>query len=162
MATHTIVLDPLSLSSITQAARRVREIRIEVERKRKEYVERIALLGVETAKAAFGNGVSVQAIPFANGFKVAANGEAVAFLEFGAGTATDSGNMFASQMPFEVSEGSWSRSPEGSGQFASLGKWEFPKGSGNWMEYVAPRGGMQKAYEAIVRDAHKIAREVFK
>ena len=134
----------------------------EFEKKCQEFMARISKLGVSTAQEAFGSSISVNAQPIKNGFKIVASGEAIGFLEFGAGTMTNSTDMFAGQVTYDVSPGSWSRSPMGSGEFERTGRWEFPPGSGRYLEFVEPRAGMQKAYEAIIRDARSIAKEEFK
>lgn len=127
------------------------------------FLRRLAERGSEVATQAFGRHVTVTATEVsANVWKITASGEAIGFLEFGAGTMTDGSDPFASQVSYDVSPGSWSRSPEGSGEFEKYGRWEFPPGSGKYMTYVAPRHGMQRAYETIIAEVDSIAREVFR
>lgn len=83
-----------------------------------------------------------------NGFALVASGEDVAFLEFGAGFGTKR-DVFADEMPFDVSPGSWSEShehPEGARYFARDFYWYYNKEPVNSID---PTRGMQEALNHI-------------
>ena len=156
MAKHTITINPLDPSSVRRAQVQLEKIMQDFQKKCAQFMQEVANLGVGTAKDAFGSSVKVEAIPMRNGFKIVASGENIGFLEFGAGTMTNA-DMFAQEVSYEVSPGSWSRT-EGSGEFARTGKWHF---GGKEYEYVMPRHGMANAYESISLQAADIAKKVF-
>ena len=112
------------------------------------FMERLCELGQNAAQTAFGGSVSVTWARAGKGYEISANGQSVAFLEFGAGVDTDTGHIFADDVSFTVAPGSWSQSEFGSGQF-------IPGQHESWMfggtEYtgVAPRRGMWECYKAI-------------
>lgn len=157
MAHHVITFDPLNPRSIEHAQRSYDRVAQEFSEKVSVFLKRIADLAADTASEAFGNGVTVDVLPIENGYAITASGEAVSFLEFGAGAMTNSADMFADIVSYEVSPGSWSRT-EGSGQYERDGYWYF---GGVRYSYIMPRGGMQKAYEAVQTKCFEIAREVF-
>ena len=163
MATHIeyVELDPFDITSIIEAQRRLHGALEDFDEKVDEFIQRLAEIGQRAAQGAYGNAVDVELTPTDGGVILSASGKAVVFFEFGAGTRVSTGNRFAGKMPFEVSSGSYSRSPEGSGEFAAKGKWEFPPGSGIMHEYVEPRNGMEKAYEAMLLDIQTVIRAVF-
>ena len=161
MRHKTIPLDPLDVTSIIRAQRELHAEMEDFDKKVEEFIQRLAEIGQRAAQGAYGSAISVTTQKTADGVALIASGEAVVFFEFGAGSRVDTGNRFAKDMPFEVSSGSWSRSDEGSGQFAAKGEWEFPPGSGMIWEYIQPRNGMEKAYEAMIRDIETLARAVF-
>ena len=114
-------------------------------------------VGKPAAEGAYGVGavqVWIEQIP--RGWKLVANGDAVGFLEFGAGTQADTGHHFAKNAPFEVKPGSWSK--DHSKQFYKYGEWKF---GGVTYRYIQPRRGLYKAYTAMLNDMRKIAIEVF-
>ena len=127
-------------------------------------MERLAEIGRDAAQGAYGNGgaVSVTVEPIDNGFCIRADGNAVAFLEFGAGDTVNSGNRYAEQMPFEVSSGSYSRQNLDRwgrpGMYARYGYWIF---GGTKYTEVQPRNGMEHAYEEIMSNVQTVAKEVF-
>lgn len=105
-----------------------------VEQRVKPIMERLCSEIRDMAAVEYGAAVSVTYEPTAPSagdalaYRIIANGEAVVFLEFGAGVDTDSGHEYAgaltSQTGINVTPGSYS-STEGSGQFAQYGWWKF-------------------------------------
>ena len=124
----------------------------------KEFTHALAEIGRQAADGAFGGeAVHVDIQEIQGGYVVSANGEQIVFLEFGAGTMVDEADKYAATMPFPVESGSWSRT-EGTGEFARTNKWHY---MGVEFEYIMPRNGMQRAYEAIMQAIEAEARRVF-
>ena len=132
-----------------------------IREKLNEFTERItAEVGKPAAEGAYGtSAVQLWLEKIPRGFKLVANGEAVGFLEFGAGTMADKNHPFADEAPFEVAPGSWSQS-YGSGQFIPYRheSWVF---GGRVYRYVIPRRGLYEAHKAMQNDIIRVAKEVF-
>lgn len=156
MATTYVDLDPFNSFSVMRANRILRERSRKFEENVTKFLERLAEIGKEAAQSAYGGAISVTVEPIENGMAIIADGDAIAFLEFGAGDATNSGNRYASMMPFEVVPGSWSK--EHAQQYVKLGYWIF---GGVKYTAIQPRNGMEHAYEAVIENIHSTAREVF-
>ena len=137
------------------------KVRKYLREKSNEFVERLTSeVGKKAAESAYGNApiqLWLEKIP--RGWRLVANGEAVGFLEFGAGTMSDRQHPFAKNAPFPVQPGSWSQI-HGDKQFVP-GLYEYWYFGGQKFEYVAPRRGMLAAYNAMQRDIVKVAKEVF-
>ena len=122
-----------------------------------EFLAEIAALGQETAQNGYGGeAVTVVAEPIDNGYAIIASGEAVAFLEFGAGDTVSAGNIFANQMGFLVASGSWSA--EHAHQYELTGRWVF---GGVVYTQVTPRNAMWVAHDTILEEWRNIAERVF-
>lgn len=158
MSKHIIRLNPFDSESISSAISEIERIQKDFEKKCNEFMDRIANIGVAMAQSAFGSSVIVEAVPIKNGFRIVASGETIGFLEFGAGSAT-SPDIFEQEVSYEVAPGSYSKSADGSGEYAATGKWHF---GGVEYQFVAPSHGMYQAYEEIIRCAEQEARSVFK
>ena len=164
MATHVIEVDPLNPISVIKAYFEMCSITNEFNNKVSEVLKRIADIGANAARGAYGgNAVSVYVTQDGKGYTIHADGKAVVFLEFGAGDTVNVSNMFKgeveSQGHFEISSGSWSRSDESeTHEYRDTGKWHF---GGREYSYIEPRNGLQKAYDAIIQDIRKVAREVY-
>lgn len=98
--------------------------------------------------------ITVEKIP--KGYKLVANGEAVGFLEFGAGVLADTGHHFAKNAPFDVYPGSWSK--DHAKQFYMNQEWTYGRVT---TDRVAPRRGLYKAYRQMYITMEQVAREVF-
>lgn len=124
------------------------------------FLERLCEVGQNAAQSAFGGGGSViVAWSKANdGYVITANGQAVMFLEFGAGIYTDETHEFASQMPFDVAPGSYSQTV-GQGQFIP-GVREFWYLGHTRIEGVQPRRGMWLCYKAMEDNLSRVWQEV--
>ena len=156
MATTVVWVDPLSPASIEHAERHLRERERAFERNTARFFVELAEIGRQAAAGAYGPAISVELQPLDDGVSIVANGRAIAFLEFGAGDTVNSGNRYANMMPFDVQSGSWSR--EHARQYIRYGYWEF---GGVRYTAVAPRNGMEHAYEEIMQSIYRVAREVF-
>ena len=87
-----INLFTLSESSINQAIKEAKAYKKWVDEKTKLLIEKLALIGAQEASVRFAgaiydgnNDVEVTVSPIENGWQISAKGQAVAFLEFGAG-----------------------------------------------------------------------------
>ena len=160
MATHVIEIDPFNPFSIIAAERQARQLISDFNRKVDEFIREIAEIGARAARGAYGSAVTVTVDEIDNGLAINANGKAVVFMEFGAGSAVDSSNRFASVVEqeggFDIRPGSWSE--QHAHQYERLGYWVF--GGQRYYE-VQPVNGMEKAYEAIMQDMRNAATKVF-
>ena len=122
------------------------------------FLERLTTeVGARAARGAYGNApIKVWCEKIPKGWKVVADGEAVGFIEFGAGVYTDTGHHFAKNAPFEVKPGSWSK--DHAKQFYKYGEWEF--GGKKYIGIHAKRG-LYEAYKQMYQDMRQIAIEVF-
>ena len=158
MADHVINIDPLDLSSIVKAEREINKILKEFDRKVDRFIQEIAEIGRDAAQGAYGSAIKVTLVKEDKGVLISADGKAVAFLEFGAGSMTNSSNRYALEMPFLVFRGSYSDESKGEYQATHYNYWHF---GGKEISYVEPRNGMQKAYEAMMNDFDSVAKRVF-
>lgn len=165
MATHVINLDPLNPFSFINVRSVVEHLLSEYETRLSQFLVELAEIGQRAAQSAYGSPITVTVEETENGVSIRANGDAVVFLEFGAGSATDPTDMFADSMPFPVRRGSFSDVNIGAdgrppGQYTRTGYqyWEF---GGHRYTEVPPRNGMQHAYEAMMQDMRTLAKKVF-
>jgi len=158
MADHYIEIDPLSPASILKAEREINKILKDFDRKVDVFIQEIGKIGQQAAQGAYGSAVSVTLVNEKEGVTISADGKAVVFLEFGAGSTTNSANRYALEMPFLVYRGSYSDETKGEYQATHYNYWHF---GGKEIEFVEPRNGMQKAYEAIMQDISSVAKRVF-
>lgn len=116
----------------------------------------VSEIGKPAAEGAYGSAINVTIERIPRGWQLVANGDAVGFLEFGAGVTADKNHSFAQNAPFEVYPGSWSK--DHAQQFTNNGFWVF---GGQQYDRVEPRRGLYKAYAVMLTDMKKIAIEVF-
>lgn len=149
----------LSKTSIQKAINELERTKKRLMKKLKIVAERLAQEGARAAEAAYGSPVAVSVEEIEDGYAILASGDAVVFLEFGAGDATDSGHPYAKALAPEgvaVVRGSWSR--EHANQYATQGWWLF---GGIRMTEVIPRRGLLMASQEMSQVADRICREVF-
>ena len=166
MGRHVINLDPFNPISIARAEAEMNRIIKSTSSKIDQFLKELAEIGQRAAQGAYGDGgaVIVTVEPIENGFAINASGDAVVFLEFGAGSAVNGGNRYAEYMPFEVRPGSYSEvhyDPQTGSPRPSYhldGYWEF--GGVHYTE-VYPRNGMQNAHDAMMQDMRLLAEKVF-
>ena len=158
MADHYIDIDPLNPFSILKAERELDSILKDFDQKVDVFVQEIAKIGQQAAQGAYGGAISVTLVNDKDGVTISADGKAVVFLEFGAGSTTNSANRYALELPFLVYRGSYSDETKGEYQATHYNYWHF---GGKEITGVEPRNGMQKAYEAIMQDISSVARRVF-
>jgi hypothetical protein len=167
VAAHVIEVDPFNSLSVTKADRELNRLIEEFNHKVDDFIERLAKIGADAASGAYGSAVAVSVEPIENGMAIKAESDAVVFLEFGAGSTVNTGNKYADEMPFDVWRGSFSdqaigRDGKPPGMYARTGYRFWLLNNGVKITHVEPRNGMQKAYDAIVKDIHTVANEVFK
>ena len=121
-----------------------------------QFVEILANEGAEVANAAYED-FPVAATPHADGnhAEITVSGDMPLIAEFGAGQATMP-VLFENNIT-EVYEGSYSESPEGSGEYARFGSWHF---GGKYYTEVPARHGLLDAKQYIIENSTEIAREV--
>lgn len=164
MADYVMTVDITSPESIELAKDRIRQIVHETIGQLEQFMKDLAEIGRRAAQGAYGGAVSVTVEEYSNGIQIRANGDAVVFLEFGAGSAVDTANIFAGSMPFEVRPGSYSEvhyDPTTNAprpNYYMDGYWNF--GGVDYRE-VQPRNGMERAYEAMMQDMRSAAERAF-
>lgn len=158
MADHVVDIDPLNPASIIKAEKEINKILKNFDRKVDTFIQEIGKIGQQAAQGAYGNVISVTLVREKDGVTISADGKAVAFLEFGAGSSTNSSNRYALEMPFLVFRGSYSDETKGEYQATHYNYWHF---GGQVLTAVEPRNGMQKAYEAIMQDMDSVTKRVF-
>ena len=160
MKTITASLKPGDISRMIKSLEAYKQ---KFEKQRETFLRRIAEEGSAEASRVYGSEVSVSAVPTDTGYSIVANGKQVCFLEFGAGTTTNSSHPmageFTAQTGVPVEEGSYSR--EHAMEYIVFGAWEWPRKSGNWMDRVEPQPGLWRAEQKIKDVVEKIAKEVF-
>lgn len=156
----------LSETEIRKALNELNRYKQWVKQKTDMLTERLAVLGAGEASIRFArayydgiNDVSIEVSPIDNGWKVTASGEAVCFIEFGAGV------YFNGTEPYPVP-----RPPGVSG----IGEYGQGKGKQNTWGYYNESGEltlthgtpaampMYHAGRAVEREVARIAREVFR
>lgn len=156
-----VITIKLSDDSIGDAIEEVRRYRRWVSQKEEELRSRLAMLGATVASIRFSraiyNGTNDVSVSVDDDGKVAiirADGEAVAFIEFGAGAKHGYGHPQAGE--FGVGPGTY---PEGKGH------WDNPKGwwYGNSQHTYGnpPAQAMYSAVKEITENVTRIATEVF-
>ena len=164
MATRKIVFS-LSESSIAAAIKELREYQKWVESKTEILMERLAMIGAKEASVRFASAiydgdndvvVDVERIP--NGWKITASGEAVCFIEFGAGVYYNGSEPYPNPRPGGVSGiGEYG---QGKGKQNTWGYYD----SGNKLHLTHGNPAAMPMYYASVeieRAIRSIAREVF-
>ena len=155
----------LSASSISNAIKEVKAFRDSLEMKKDKLLEELANIGVKEASVRFTtamydgvNDSSVTLETISNGYAIVAEGQAVAFIEFGAGVYHNTGEPYPDPRPDGI---------VGIGEYGKgYGKrkaWGFKGESG---ELVITHGNpaampMWYASEEMRSNIAKIAREVF-
>ena len=151
----------LSAKSIDSAIKEVRKYKAWVLEKEKELRQRLAMLGASVASIKFStaiyngtNDVTVRVEDDGSMATIYAEGESVAFIEFGAGAKYGYGHPQAGE--FGVGPGTY---PDGKGN------WDNPKGwwYGNSEHTFGnpPAMAMYGAVQAITEQVTMIAKEVF-
>ena len=138
------------------------------------FIRKLAENGMRVASKEYARGeghpndppIYVSVTQTENGYSVTASGRQIVFMEFGAGTKTNSSHPMAqsltSQTGIEVRPGSYSET--NTQEFAALGFWVYPPKSKEHKvyEYIEPTPGLWRARQEIERKVEKIAKEVFK
>lgn len=164
MARRKITIS-LNSGELQRAIKEVKAYQRWVEQKTQELTKRLAELGAAEAKVRFGgaqydgtNDSRVSIEPMADGYKVVAAGNAVFFIEFGAGVYYNGSEPYPEPRPAGVSKiGEY-----GQGKGKRKG-WGFYDESG---ELVITHGvpaamPMLNASRVMLQDIERIAKEVF-
>ena len=162
MVKKVIRIDGLSVAAIAAAEQGLLEYAAWVERKSAELRSRLASLGATVASLRFSraiyngtNDVSVRVDDTGSKAVIYAEGESVAFIEFGAGATHGYGHPMASK--FGVGPGTY---PDGKGHWDDPNGWWYAHGEHTYGN--PPAMAMVAARDAMVEELTTIAREVFK
>ena len=158
----TIRINGISEANIDAAVKELRQYAEWVSRKEAELRSRLASLGATVASIQFSraiyhgtNDVSVRVDDTGSVAVIYAEGESVAFIEFGAGATYGYGHPQAGELG--MGPGTY---PEGKGH------WDNPKGwwyaHGEHTHGNPPAQAMYKAVQAMTEQITTIAREVFR
>lgn len=161
-----IKIDPFDPKSIKEAIRAVKEYRSEFEAKEREFVNRIAELGVSVASTGFSvadydgvNDVQVTMTQTGSRAVVTAFGETVGFIEFGTGVKHPEWD--ASGMEYiPPKHGTY-----GEGRGKNPHGWYFKQSEGAAARHThgnPPAEAMRTARDTMVERVIQIAREVWK
>lgn len=155
----------LSDSSLKDAVKELRRYSAWIKIKEDELRSRLAMLGATVASIRFtraiyngSNDVSVRVDDTGEVAVIYAEGESVAFIEFGSGKKHGYGHPEAGKFGF--GPGTWSDGPEGKGHWDDEHGWWY--GSGQHSYGNPPAMAMVAARDAIVEEVTRIATEVFK
>lgn len=154
----------LTNKSINNAIKELRKYKLWVEQKEKELRLRLAQLGATVASIQFSraiyngtNDVTVRVDDTGSVAVIYAEGESVAFIEFGSGAKYGYGHPQASE--FGVGPGTYSDGPDGKGHWDNPKGWWY--GNGQHSYGNPPAMAMYGAVQAITEQVTKIAKEVF-
>ena len=160
----TIRIDGLSEAAIEAAVQELRRYAEWIERKETELVSKLAERGKSVASVKFAsaqydgnNDVSVRVDSTGSVAVIYAEGEAVAFIEFGSGATMGYGHPTAGEHGF--GPGTWSTGESGKGHWDNPDGWYYEHGKkshGN-----PPATAMYDAVQAMTAELTTIAREVF-
>lgn len=158
----TVIVDPLRGTSIDRAIRELKAYKAWVQVKEKELRERLAAVGAREAHVTFTRAVydgtkdvSVWVEDDGSVATIYADGQSVAFIEFGAGAKYGYGHPMNAE--FGTGPGTY---PDGKGHWNDPNGWWYAHGKrshGN-----PPAMAMVHARDKMVEQLTAIAREVFK
>ena len=151
----------LSNESITNAMKELRRYKAWVAEKEKELRIRLATIGATVASIQFSraiysgsNDITVRVDSAGAVAVIYAEGQSVAFIEFGAGATYGYGHPMAGMLG--VGPGTW---PEGKGHWDDPSGWWY--GSGQHTYGNPPAMAMYLAVQEITENLTRIAKEVF-
>ena len=161
-----IVIDGLSQGNVASAIKEVRKYQAWVEAKEAELRSRLASLGATVASIQFSraiyngtNDVSVRVDDDGKKAVIYAEGDSVAFIEFGTGKKHGYGHPMDAELG--VGPGTWSTSEElgGKGHWDDPDGWWFAHGQHSYGN--PPAEAMIAARDAMLEELTQIAKEVF-
>jgi hypothetical protein len=157
----TIVIDPLDKKSISAAIKEVKRYKTWVALKETELRQRLALVGATVASIRFSRAIysgskdiTVRVDDTGSVAVIYAEGETVAFVEFGAGARYGYGHPLAGELG--VGPGTY---PEGKGNWDNPNGWYYAHGKHTFGN--PPAMAMYSAVQAITEQLTTIAKEVF-
>lgn len=152
----------LTNKSVGKAIREIEKYKAWVAQKEAELRSRLAMMGATVASIQFAraiyngsNDVTVRVDDTGSVAVIYAEGESVAFIEFGAGATYGYGHPLAGK--FGVGPGTY---PDGKGHWDNPKGWWY--GSGQHSYGNPPAMAMYEAVKEITENVTKIAREVFR
>lgn len=155
----------LSNDGVNDAIAELRKYALWVETKEKELRDRLAMLGATVASIRFSRTVvdesdtiTVRVDEVGHTATIYAEGESVAFIEFGTGKMYGYGHPDAGK--FGYGPGTWSDGPDGKGHWKDPNGWWY--GSGKHTYGNEPAMAMYSAVNEIAENVTKIAKEVFR
>jgi hypothetical protein len=161
-----IAIDPLDPKSISNAIKEVKRYKQEFEAKEKEFIRRLAELGVSVASTGFAmadydgvNDVQVTMTQSGGSAVVTAFGETVGFIEFGTGVKYHEWD--ASAMEYTPPK----HGTYGKGRGKNPHGWYFKQSDGASARHTygnQPAESMRTARDVMVERVIQIAREVWK
>lgn len=161
---NTVRINGISEATIEAAAQELRRYAEWLERKENELLTKLAERGRDVASVKFAsakydgtNDVSVRVDSTGSVAVIYADGEAVAFIEFGSGARDGHGHPKAGELGFGPS--TWSIGEEGKGHWDNPDGWYYEHGKkshGN-----PPAMAMYDAVQTMTAEITTIAREVF-
>ena len=158
----TIVIDPLDQKSISAAIKEVKRYKAWVLAKEAELRQRLAMLGASVASIQFSraiysgsNDVTVRVDNTGSVAVIYAEGESVAFIEFGSGAKYGYGHPNAGELG--VGPGTY---PDGKGHWDDPNGWYYAHGQHTFGN--PPAMAMVKDVQEMAEQLTTIAREVFK
>lgn len=129
----------------------------DLDRKVKEVAERLCQIGEPIIRQVHGHhATKLKTEPTKNGYKIVAEGQDILFIEFGAGDAAGSENANYDAVPWEAQPRTWSMNH--AQMYSRYGFWVF---GGQIYREVQPTPAFYYAYEYMVQNLPRIAREVF-
>jgi len=157
----TIRINGISATNIEAAAKELRRYAEWLEQKETELRSRLASLGATVASIQFSraiyngtNDVSVRVDDTGSAAVIYAEGESVAFIEFGSGATHGYGHPQAGELG--MGPGTY---PEGKGHWDNPKGWWYAHGEHTYGN--PPAQAMYKAVQAMTEELTTIAREVF-
>lgn len=154
----------LSEAGLAAAVAELNKYALWVERKTDELRSRLATLGATSVSLGFSraiyngtNDVSVRVDSTGSVAVIYAEGESVAFIEFGSGKKYGYGHPLAGK--FGVGPGTYSDGPDGKGHWDNPKGWYY--GSGQHSYGNPPARAMERAVQEIAENVTRIAMEVF-
>lgn len=161
-----IVINPLDPKSVADALAQVQQYKKDFLVKEKEFVRRLAQIGVRVAQAGFAtadydgvNDVAVSLVQTSNGYSVVASGETVGFIEFGTGVKHPEWDD--TDMDYTPPK----HGTYGKGHGANPRGWWFKQNEGARARHTygnPPAEAMRTARDEMVERVTQIAREVWK
>ena len=156
----------LSKSSIDRAIKELKQYEGWIAQKEKQLLARLAQIGVTGVRLGYASvdydgtsDVQVQVEPSGNGYAVVARGEAIAFLEFGAGIRFGGGHPKPQVDGQAMGPGTY---PSDKGHWDDPKGWWIPAENGGGHTYGnAPSAAMYETAKYLREYLLPIAREVF-
>ena len=155
----------LTNQSLNQAIKELQRYKMWVLTKENELRSRLAMLGATVASIQFSraiyngsNDISVRVDDTGSVAVIYAEGESVAFIEFGSGIKYGYGHPMAGE--FGMGPGTWSDGPEGKGHWDNQKGWWY--GDSQHTYGNPPAEAMLTARNAMIEQVVQIAKEVWR